>query len=377
MFNQDNSMQSQNWMAASVVDVPGTERLPEGVILVPDAEVRSRSNALFTLKRVSCFFAVLVLAAFVLDAAITSGLRSIRTSQNGVSNDIMQGRINADIVITGSSRALSHYDPRIVERLTGRTAFNLGRNGSQTDMQLAVFKAYLEHNRAPQIVIHNLDAFSFVTTREVYAPAQYVPYLYDVELYKALEKINPNTWKSRYVPLYGYVADDMSMAWMAGLAQHFGWSPRQDFFLGFNPRTAKWTDDFERFRAMNRDGVTWDIEPAGVQLMNELAALCQAKGIRLILVYSPEYSEMQKLTKNREEVFRHFRELAKHYNLEFWDYSNSKYSENTEYFTNSQHLNAEGAAVFSQDVAQRLSDSLQAQNNKNSVPQDLSVASLR
>jgi hypothetical protein len=292
--------------------------------------------------------------AFALDAAITTGLRGLKTSQYGVSNHVMQGRINTSIVITGSSRALSHYDPRIIEEVTGRTAFNLGRNGSQTDMQLAVFKAYLEHNQEPDVVIHNLDAFSFVTTREVYAPAQYVPYLYDPELYKALSKINPNTWKSRYLPLYGYVAEDMSFAWMAGLAAHFGWSPTEDFFLGFNPRSAKWTNDFQSFAAANSEGVNWEIEDGGVQLIEELIRLCQHRGIRLILVYSPEYSGMQKLTKNREQVFAHFRELSNRYQVPFWDFSDWKYSGNTEYFTNSQHLNAQGASLFSKDLAQRL-----------------------
>ena len=130
-------------------------------------------------RRVACFFALVMALAFALDAMITSGLRHMTTSQYGVSNRIMRGLVNADIVITGSSRALSHYDPRIIQAITGYSAFNLGRNGSQTDMQVAVFKAYLVRNRKPRILIHNLDAFTFVTTREVYDPVQYVPYLYD------------------------------------------------------------------------------------------------------------------------------------------------------------------------------------------------------
>lgn len=367
MLKQQHSLSTPQSWATAVVDIPRTQTLPDGVIVDAGRKATTNLTGPLALKRVAAFFAIVVLAAFALDAAITSGLRSIRTSQYGVSNEMMQGRINAQIVITGSSRALSHYDPRVIEQVTGRSAFNLGRNGSQTDMQIAVFKAYLEHNRRPDVVIHNLDAFSFVTTREVYAPAQYVPYLYDPELYQALKKIDANAWKSRYIPLYGYVADDMSMAWMAGLAEHFGWSPRQDFFLGFNPRSAKWTDDFDHFKAASPQGVKWDIEPAGIELMDELARLCQEKGIRLILVYSPEYAQMQRLTNNRQEIFSRFRHLAERYHLEFWDYSNAKYADDTEYFTNSQHLNADGAAVFSHEVSERLAESLDSSANSNSV----------
>ena len=116
---------------------------------------------------------------------ITAGLRKVRhTGQYGVSNKVMQGKVNAQIIITGSSRALSHFDPRVVEAQTGRTAFNLGRNGSQSDMQLAVLKAYLEHNQKPDFIIHSLDSFSALKllVRSIIA-GQYVPYLYDAELY--------------------------------------------------------------------------------------------------------------------------------------------------------------------------------------------------
>ena len=141
-----------------------------------------KEGGVYLVGRLACFFGMLTVLVFGLNAVITSGLRQVKTSQFGVSNKIMQGEVNAQIVVTGSSRALSHYDPRFIQAYTGRSAFNLGRNGSQTDMQIAVLRAYLEHNRKPEIVIHNLDGFAFVTTREVYDPAQYVPYLYDKRL---------------------------------------------------------------------------------------------------------------------------------------------------------------------------------------------------
>src|SRR5947208_4199998 len=99
-------------------------------------------SSLAAIRRIMCFFGMVTALVFGLNAMITSGLQHIKTSTYGISNRIMQGKVNAQIVITGSSRAASHYDPRIIEASIGRSAFNLGRNGSQTDMQLAVFRAY-------------------------------------------------------------------------------------------------------------------------------------------------------------------------------------------------------------------------------------------
>lgn len=357
MQSQESSTaRYRRWMSGVVAERPGTSLGHEGlnVTMNTDSRQEAQPGSLFTIRRIACFFGLLTVLVFGLDAMITSGLRRIKTSQYGASNRIMEGKVNAQIVVTGSSRAVSHYDPRIIETQTGRSAFNLGRNGSQTDMQVAVLKAYLEHNRKPDLVIHNLDAFTFVTTREVYAPAQYVPYLCDEEIYRPLRQINPDTWKDRYVPLYGYVVDDMNFSWILGLKGFVGWSPREDFFLGFNPRSKKWTEDFQRFKAENPDGVSWGIEPAAIQLMDDLIRLCQQRAIQLIFVYSPEYAEMQKLTKNRIEVFDNFHRLADRNQVPLWDYSDWSFASDTNYFTNSQHLNAEGAAIFSVDVANRL-----------------------
>lgn len=322
-------------------------------------EDRDRRRGLRGLSRIVCFCCWIVALLYGVNAMINAGLRRINTSQFGVSNKIVQGEINADIIISGSSRAISHYDPRIIESTTGHSAYNLGRNGSQTDMQLAVLKTYLKHNRKPLLVVQNLDAFSFVTTREVYDPAQYMPYLAEPDIYAALQHIDKTEWwKDKHLPLYGYVVDDMRFTWIAGVRGFFGWSPREDFFLGFNPRTGQWTDEFEKLRAGNPQGVSFAIEPAGVQVMQDLIEVCRNNGIKLVFAYSPEYKEMQSLTKDRFEIFRQFRDLSQRYDVPLWDFSDWQYSDDREFFRNSQHLNAEGAKSFSEDFARKLAQEL-------------------
>ncbi len=305
-------------------------------------------------RRLSAFFVLIVVLIFGLNALINVGLERIRTSSFGSWNKAMQGRVNADVVISGSSRATYHYDPRAIEASTGETAYNIGRVGSQTDVQLAVLKAYLAHNKKPDIVIHNLDAFTFVASREIYDPAQYVPYLSYDELYKPLRSIDPEMMKSRYLPLYGYVVEDMDFTWVSGLEALVGWMPREDYYQGFCPREREWTDEFERFKEGNPQGVKFAVEPAGVKALEELIQLCRERGIRLILVYSPEYAEMQKMTQNRAQIFAEFDALASRYHVPLWDFSNWQYDNDRNYFYNSQHLNASGAAIFSQQIADRL-----------------------
>lgn len=308
------------------------------------------------LARILAFFALVAGVTFALDGAISTVLRRVSTGDFGIWNDIVQGRINADIVINGSSRALTHYDPRILEASSGRSSFNIGLNGSQTDMQVARFKTYLRHNRAPTLLIQNLDAFSFqVTHGEVYDPGQYLPYLSsEPDLYQALLRINPDTWRWRYVPLYGYAKEDMRFGWLTGIVHWLTGAQRQADLKGFKPRHSEWTEDFDRFRANNPDGVHVDVEPEGVQQVEELLRICAERGIKVALVYSPEFIEIQQMTSNRDEIFARFESVSRRYGGLLLDFSESPISARREFFYNSQHLNADGAQAFTTELAARL-----------------------
>lgn len=307
--------------------------------------------------RIVVFFGLFVLLLFAIDAAVNHGLRSITTGSFGISNRIVRGSINADIVISGSSRALTHYDSRLISRRTGLSTFNIGRNGSQTDMQVAVLRTYLAHNPPPRLVVHNLDSFSFVTSDEIYDPAQYFPYLDQPAIYAAILKIHPTAWKWKHLPLYSYVVDDMRFTWIIGLAAFFGYQASETHFDGFLPRDQAWTGDFDRFRAANPDGVRFEITPAGRADMADLIETCRSHGIPLLFVYSPVYHGMQQIEASRAEVFAEFEELSHRYDVSVWDYSDSPISMDRGLFYNSQHLNVVGAAAFSQDFADRLARS--------------------
>lgn len=344
--------------AALVASLPNEPVGETGASLAPSSAAASscsKGAELRAAARIAAFFGLVIAFLYATHFMVNAGLRRIQTSSFGVWNRILTGQVNADIIISGSSRALTHYDPRIIQEVTGRSCYNIGLNGSQTDMQVARLRAYLRHNRKPSLVIHNLDLFSFqVTHGGVYDPGQYIPYLGEPAIYDALVGINPNITRARYLPLYGYAAEDLRFTWLLGLRGLLGWGPAEDHFSGFVPRDTTWTGDFERFRSQHADGVRIDIEPAGLWQMEALLGLCQEQGIRVLLVYSPEYVEMQKLTSNRAEAISQMLVFAERFEAGFWDYSGHMISASRHFFYNSQHLNARGAEEFTISLARRL-----------------------
>jgi hypothetical protein len=318
-------------------------------------------------KRICAFFVLLGVLAVMADFAISAVLRGITIGDFGVWNRIVAGEINSDVIISGSSRALTHYDSRILQEKLGHTAYNIGLNGSQTDMQVARVKTYLRHNRAPKLLIQNLDAFTFqVTHGEVYDPGQYLPYRTEPELYEALSRVNPDTWKWRYIPLYGYATQDLRLGWLFGMRDRFAGAQRETHFLGFKPRYTEWTEDFAQFRANNPNGFEVKVEDEGVRQVEDLLRFCASRGIKVALVYSPEYAEVQDMTRNRAEIFARFAAMAEQYGATFIDFSGSPISSDRSLFYNSQHLNADGAMRFTAELADKLAPVIAAASGGSS-----------
>ena len=221
--------------------------------------------------RIWVFFLLLAGVVLVTDHLVSLGLRKAKTNDCGIMNRVVAGRINASIIISGSSRALHHYDPAIIQSISGHSAFNLGLNASHIDVQLALLKTYLRHNQQPDVIIQNLDDFTFGVTREQdfrYA-ALFKPYLDEPSIYSALRSIRPDAWKQRYIPLYTYGTQDMDFSWMIGLRALLGNNLREKRLDGYLPERLSWNDDFDRFKALNPNGVEMAVEERGVALVKE------------------------------------------------------------------------------------------------------------
>lgn len=305
-------------------------------------------------RRILLFFSVLAISIYCFDLSIKVALRRVSTGEVGALNRALTGRANAQIVINGSSRAVVHYDPHILQKTTKKTVFNNGRNASHTDLQYALLKEYLKVNLKPDLVIQNLDIHTFETTEEIYEPAQYIPYLKNEQLYQNLYSIDAAVWKWRVLPLYGIAVQDTKMIWLNSLPKLLFRGDQLN--SGYFPSERSWTGEFDRFLSENPNGFVKRIDSDCVIALENIIKLCKLSGIKVLLIYSPEYREAQSLTKNRQEVFTKFNEIARTYEVSFWDYSHSQISTNRNFFYNSQHLNRNGAEEFSADIARRLSE---------------------
>jgi len=304
----------------------------------------------FLLKFI-CFVLVSLGIALGLQELLVFGLNRCNTSTRGVWNKIIRGDVNAQILVCGSSRALVHYDPRIINRELGKSAFNIGQDGTFPDLQLSCLKTYLAHNRAPLYVVLDVNRTCFCTTKHPYAPEQYIPYLDEPDLYRHLVSLDTRFARERKFPLLGIIENRLFLTAFGGLVRPHA---KEDHFDGFEPKDKAWTSEFAKFKASQPTGEVLEIENEGVRAFRNLIECCLQCKAEVVLVYSPEYWEAQSLTRNRRDILAKVQEIAAEYGIEFWDFSEDPICLDKSLFYNSQHMNRHGAGLFSKKLSERL-----------------------
>src|SRR5690554_3856447 len=82
------------------------------------------------LKNILLLFSVILLLFFGLDFIVTKGLRHSNSEINGTFNKVLQGSINADLIINGSSKALVQVSPKILDSILEMDTYNIGMDGA-------------------------------------------------------------------------------------------------------------------------------------------------------------------------------------------------------------------------------------------------------
>lgn len=299
------------------------------------------------LRQLLLFLLVFTGVSVGLDQLLKAGLRKRTTDTFGVWNRLVHGEIQANVLFCGSSRALMHFDAAAIGSRIGRSCYTIGMDGNQLEHQLPWLITYLAHNRAPQLVVQNVDLISLMPDTDVFFPSQYPPYLNEPAIYTDLVRTAPDWWKDRWIPLYsfsrfGYGYAALAAKGLLGLEDTL----HDPLHLGFQRKDRAWDGTFDRFKAEHPEGITRRNEEAARHTLGLIIRTAQQAGSKVVLVYTPELKEMQQLTLNRRELMDTFRGIANEAGIPFWDFSAAAFCADRRYFYNSQHLNGEGVDRF-------------------------------
>ncbi|MDI9860804.1 hypothetical protein [Flectobacillus roseus] len=305
--------------------------------------------------KLALIISVPLLALSLMAYMVDSGLRKSNHTVLADWNALFNAKINADLLVLGSSRAAFHISPYILDSTLHLNSYNLGMSAWRFDMQWTRFKLYLEHNKAPKYVVHNVDLYGFAKRKNLVDYQQFLPYLNEPLLIKNLTDIKGEfNHFQKYMPMYKY-ANDLDLAW-EGFKCYAGSKnvAHTDKYKGFKGNDIPWDNQFEKFKKKYPKGINYTIESDVKASFEEYLRFCQKKGIKVILVYAPEYYEVQPFYKNKKAFNTLCQNAVNKYGCIFLDYTNDSLCFEKKWFYNSQHLNKKGAEVFSAKLAEDL-----------------------
>lgn len=312
---------------------------------------------------------VALILSFGVDTIITCGLRKTDIRKYVVWNDIYKGKINADVLVIGSSRAWCGYNTYILDSLLNCNSYNLGLDGHPLDFQLLRYETYRRFNSKPSLILLNTDFLSTLdnSANLQYEREQFFPYINDFELINTVSDPKHITWLERHLPLvryFGYREDIDN-----GLASFFG---KKHFFDGGLYKGYRGNDWGWNPASLNKDTIfnvriNWNI----VEALDGFMENSETDGIHVIFVKSPVYQPLYNHFSGIQLTDSIFASIAEKYKVPILDYYYSPIGLDSTYFYNPSHLNTKGAEVFSKQLCEDIDSLLRViapqENNANYI----------
>ncbi len=300
------------------------------------------------LKKTIFYFTIWLAFSTIVDFFVTRTIRGSSSRAIRVWEDVLNSKINEDIIILGSSRACDHYNPAVFDSITGFTSYNLGQHGKKIDMDILrynIFKKYAKHQ--PKIIIWDVHGQSICFSDGWY-DGIFTPYLYKKEIWSHLDSPQHDfNIFDRIIPLYRY------------------W--KKPYIFNYAFKNAR--NDANPYKGYVGEGGIIDTTATKLFEANDLKCTIDSSilasfkntllkmrndGSFVVLVYSPLYYKGVPLLIGTNEVVSTYQRIANETGSIFINYLQDSICKNERYFTQYVHLNKEGANVFSNNLAKRL-----------------------
>jgi hypothetical protein len=268
-------------------------------------------------------------------------------------NAIVDGKLDADIFVYGSSRACTHFDPKIIEDSLGQSVFNLGIEGHTFGMQYLRHLLALENNSKPKVIIHSVDIGTLQKGR-MYNPDQFLPYmLWNKTFYDYMSMYDGYSYFDYKIPLIRYYGKLEAIKTAIKMSSHQ--SNEVQRIKGYLGNDNSWNNDFDNAKKSMKKYVSLP-DSLTLSLFDNYLAECKKNKIDVILVYSPYYIEGQEFIKNQSEIINIYEMLAQKYDFMFLDFTKDEICFDKKYFYNTSHMNKTGAELFTKKLCNQIKE---------------------
>lgn len=257
--------------------------------------------------------------------------------------------INADVVISGNSRAQCSYNTIIMDSILNVQCYNLGMSGRPFDFQYKfLIEPYLERNCLPKVFIQEVCPHAFFHHWNDPFDYGFLPFINQPEFGYYFEKCSEVSKIDLYLP-FKYRGIGLSELW--SLYKKWERDTISIYYDGYTPRpdTMHYGMDFlSSMYPIERDS---DI----VCMFKSFVNQCDSLGIQLVLVISPMHIEHFYNYCDMDGFYAQIDSLRAGSNAIFLDYSHM-FGSDTIMMKQSTHMSYMGSCIFSDSIAHKLKE---------------------
>ena len=254
----------------------------------------------------------------------------------------MLKRVKVPVILLGASTCMNSLDPEILEKGTGKKVFNGGLNDQRLEFFNVISEAVLRRSPPPELLIlilrHNDLTFSGrgrLAMMNIYYHQGYA---------KLDHYLNEGKWGQRL--LLSSALYRINTFWWRILLYHF----KSFNELAHGGFVGKPVPKYPpRLWDITKEKQMLPIIPRKLQCLKDICESCRKAGTRLWIVIPPEYYRCSAGFERCGETY--IREFCSKNDIRFInDSHNPDFVGHPEYFFDNNHLNINGAKLYSQRI---------------------------
>lgn len=253
-------------------------------------------------------------------------------------HNYINNEMSKDILIFGSSRAVHHYDAKMISDSLGLSCYNCGQDGNGIILNYGQWLMIKEHCH-PRLIIYDIHDIYDISEGET--NTKYLGWLKPYYERNGISDIFEDVDESEKWKMMSMMYRNNSK--LLQIMSDYLYPVYKIDSYGFLPMDLK-MDTMQVRKRKVKDVIAKNPKVDSLKIFYFEKFVKSLGDTKLLVSISPLWYGME------DEKKIHIKNLCKRYNIILIDFSNNKkYVKNNDYFYNGTHLNALGAEEFTKD----------------------------
>ena len=286
-------------------------------------------------------FGLVLVAVFIAaDLALSRWMKASNFPNMEIMNDVMNGEVDADIAVFGSSWPMTGFNPAVCDSITGLSSYDVTTEGGHFNTHRLMEELYFRYNRKPRMIVHFIDSWWLTDNKILGFDFQFLPYMWDKEFRQhAASLMGPVYMAANCIPVLRYKS---TSPWLYRLKPRSTYKGHHTYSApDFNPSVPE--DSI-------RVSTSYRMES---EFQKQMARI-KEQGISIVFVYQPVHKSYLMEKDSRVHMERFYQNLADKLDIPVLDYRGLDISDDPSKFIDAAHLNPSGAGILTDTLSKDL-----------------------